>query len=238
MISIIRYSQRLGDVVRCLPLARHLAAQGQRVFIECLDQYHGIFENVSYVRPLRMGLFIPADRVYDLEIWPNRYDAFRASGLTWWQFITGLYPEFAGLEMSIEFDRIGGPEVRAKYGLTEPYSLLCPFGYSQLHPVPLEEFFALQRGLWADGARNYILADRAQKAVLVANGWDEGSLLTAQLADLPALIRDAQNLLTINSAPDIIASAVRKSWHKIPEGNAQDDVRVPGQIIVARHTPL
>ena len=233
-IALIRYHERLGDVVRCLPIARHLANAGFTVYHECLPQYHRIFQNVSYVRPVAPGLGISPDRVYNLQIWPRRYEAFRASGLPWWEFVTSLYDELHGLPLHIEFDALPAHDLRAKYGLPADYSLLCPFGYSQLHPVPPQEFFALHDGLWSEGA-DYILADAHQREQLLDQGWPAAHLLSADLADLPALIRDARHLLTINSAPDIIASAVRETWHKIPEANPQDDVRFPGrQIVVPR----
>lgn len=233
MTALIRYHLRLGDVVRCLALAQHLARQGAFVYVECMPIYHGIFAHVTYARPVVPGHEIRADRVFDLQIWPARYDAFRASGLPWWEFVTGLYPEFRGLPMRIEFDALPTERIAARYGLPDNYALLCPFGYSQMHPVPIGEFMRLRRRLWSDCA-DVVLADPAQRDQLLAQGWPPAALLTAELSDLPAIIRDARHLLTINSAPDIIASAVRTSWHKIPEGNAQDDVKHPGQIIAHR----
>ena len=73
----IKYSQRLGDVLRCLPAAKYLADQGHEVFFDCFDQYHGVFDLVSYVRAGSKG------DVLDLEIWPNRYNDFIKSKKNW-----------------------------------------------------------------------------------------------------------------------------------------------------------
>ena len=49
-VKTIKYSQRLGDVLRCLPAAKYLADQGHEVFFDCFAQYHGVFELTSYVK--------------------------------------------------------------------------------------------------------------------------------------------------------------------------------------------
>ena len=77
----IKYSQRLGDIIRCLPACKYLADQGHEVFFDCLPQYHGIFEMVSYVKVGNKG------DVIDLEIWPNKYQEYRFSGKTWTEFV-------------------------------------------------------------------------------------------------------------------------------------------------------
>ena len=46
----IKYSQRLGDIIRCLPACEYLHSQGHEVFFDCLAQYQGVFEMVSYVK--------------------------------------------------------------------------------------------------------------------------------------------------------------------------------------------
>ena len=84
-LKTIKYSQRLGDIVRCLPAAKYLSEQGHEVFFDCFPQYHGVFELVSYVRPA-VELRLDAE-VLDLEIWPNRYIEYRASGKTWTDFV-------------------------------------------------------------------------------------------------------------------------------------------------------
>ena len=81
MNKCIRYQQRLGDVLRCLPACKYLADQSHEVVLDCYDQYHGVFDLVTYVRP---GT---ADDIIDLEIWPNRYNAFRDSKLSWMDFV-------------------------------------------------------------------------------------------------------------------------------------------------------
>ena len=80
-VKTIKYSQRLGDVLRCLPACKYLADQGHEVFFDCFDQYHGVFDLVSYVKAGNKG------DVLDLEIWPNRYNDFIKSRKTWHDFV-------------------------------------------------------------------------------------------------------------------------------------------------------
>jgi hypothetical protein len=47
----LAYPQRLGDIIRILPIARHFAADGNKVLVECLPPYHEFFDCVSYCRP-------------------------------------------------------------------------------------------------------------------------------------------------------------------------------------------
>lgn len=121
----IKYSQRLGDVLRCLPAAKYLADKGHEVFFDCFAEYHGVFEMTSYVKAgHRQGDII------DLEIWPNRYEAFIKSRKTWHDFVYS-HPEIKGawpIRTDIVLDKLGLDRVK---GMPSKYNLVAPFGISQ-----------------------------------------------------------------------------------------------------------
>jgi hypothetical protein len=227
------YHQRLGDIVRILPIARHLAGQGHEVFIECLPQYHGIFGAVSYVKPSlpeqreRQNF----DRIYELEIWPNRYEDFRRSGKTWGDYVFGIHPEFAGVHRKPEFDLIEENGRLEDYGLTSEVCIFAPFGYSQMRHFRFSDLLKECRRLAS--RRIVILADNAQTKALLDAGVASRDILRARSqADLPRLLRDAAEVFAINSAPCVIAGAVRDWFWHVPSGCAQDDHLTPASRVV------
>ena len=218
------YHMRLGDIIRILPIARCLASQGHSVYVECLEPYWGLFSCVSYARPAR-----PEDRdvmkygrVIDLQIWPRRYDDYRRSGKPWSEFVFGLFPEFAGLDRRPVFDLIGEQPMLAEYGLREPVCLFAPMGYSQGRQYPM--------GALLDACRErtqhriVFLVDALQLGHFRDLGVPDRDMVCARSpAHLPRLIRDAADVFTVNSAPCIIAGAVRQHFWHVPSGVAQDD---------------
>lgn len=224
---VIRYRQRLGDIIRMLPLARHFVQQGRKVIVYCLPQYHGIFDAVSYATP-RFYEKLPTDaELIDLEIWPNRYAAFRASGLTWAQFV---YRDFPGVDSAaIAFDV---PQDVSAYKLPADYCLVSPFGYSQRRRYSWPSVVGMAQDTYGRD-RTRILADVGTATTCIADGWPASLFLCAMTpAHLPALIAGAAEFLTINSAPGIIAGAVRDSYDLLPEGDPQDDWIVPATRVV------
>jgi hypothetical protein len=226
---------RLGDIVAILPATRYLAEAGHEVDFCCYRQYHSLFDAVSYCRSVdtevldRKGDY---RRVYDLEITRREYDAFRASRIKWRNYIYGKYPELEPARlMPPYFDRM--PSV-AEYRLPEGYALASPFGISQVTKVHAgwfrQQCEAISPGPW------HILTDRMPGRRL-----DWGTPLHARsLAHLPALIAGAATFVTINSAPNIIASGVRASWYKVDEPGfgGQDNYEAPGQIILRQPPEL
>lgn len=218
------YHQRLGDIIRVLPIARDLARHGHAVFVECFPQYWGIFDCISYASPSEPEARCRAgfDRVIDLQIWPNRYDEFRMSGKPWGDFVFGLFPEFTHLNQRPDFDRIDDQPTFAEYGMSSDVCLLAAFGYSQgRRHQPAKLIEACRRV-----ARKplVMLADQAQKKHLLELGVPRSMVLCATSAGhLPRLIRDASEMFTINSAPCIIAGAVRSQFWHVSSGVAQDD---------------
>lgn len=224
--------QRLGDIVGCLPAARHLAQASQEVDFCCFPQYHSIFRAVSYCRPVgpevlnRKGDY---QRVYDLEITRREYDAFRASPLRLHDYVYAKYDDMAPARKELPlFDRMADV---TEYHLPERYDLAAPTGISQVPHVDGKWFqqqcLELSKGPW------YILSlDPSSSRA----SW--GTPLHARsLENLPTLIAGATTFVTINSAPNIIAAGVRTSWHQVYEAgfNGQSNYEAPGQIVL--HQP-
>jgi hypothetical protein len=223
---------RLGDIVATLPAARFLVESGDEVDFCCYRQYHSIFDAVSYCRPVgEQALRRKKDyaRVYTFHVTRLQYDAFRASGVKWRDYVYGKYPELEPARAAPPyFDRM--PSID-EYQLPEGYLLASPFGISQVPTIDgnwfRQQCLALAPGPW------YVLTDRRPGRRL-----DWGIPLHARsLAHLPPLIAGAAKFVTINSAPNLIASGVRASWHQVYESGfgGQTNFDCPGQIVL--HQP-
>lgn len=191
----IKYSQRLGDVLRCLPAAKYLADKGHEVFIDCFAQYHGVFEMTSYVKAgHRQG------DVIDLEIWPNRYEAFIKSKKTWHDFVYS-HPEIKGADKTnIVLDKLEPERIR---GMPEKFNLVAPFGISQSDKRnPIEIIVEARKQM---GEKDfYVLCPQEIKI-------DGLNCYTAPtIMDMAKIIRDADGFWAVNSSPVIFASAVRR----------------------------
>ena len=190
----IKYSQRLGDIIRCLPACKYLADQGHEVFFDCLPQYHGIFEMVSYVKVGNKGDII------DLEIWPNKYQEYRFSGKTWTEFVYA-HPEINKADpKDILFDKLDdAPAI----GLPETYNMVAPFGISQGHKRdPLQIIVEARKKCGGD---NFF--------VLCQEGTEIKGLQTYTAPSIPELaraIRGAEEFWSIDSGQMAIAAGVRK----------------------------
>jgi hypothetical protein len=227
---ILKYHQRLGDVIRCLPIARHLAGQGYPVAIECLPQYHSLFDAVSYTIPLAPGHRVKGERI-DLEIWPNRYQAYRASGQLWADFVYGSDPRFAGMDRQVVFDLLNPEPIWGQYGMTKSTALVSPFGYSQM--VKIAPALICQHAFNQYKAPMRVLADPHQAEQCIAAGWSENLFVVAHdIPDLIRILRDAREVMTVTSAPSVICSAVRQSFDLINSGMAQDDISSPAARVV------
>jgi len=205
----IKYSQRLGDVLRCLPAAKYLADKGHEVFIDCFAQYHGVFEMTSYVKAgHRQGDII------DLEIWPNRYEAFIKSKKTWHDFVYS-HPEIKGADKTnIILDRLDSERIK---GMPEKYNLVAPFGISQSDKRnPIEIIVEARKQM---GEKYFYVLCPEGLAISGLNCYTAPTI-----ADMAKIIRDADGFWTINSSPVILASAVRKGKETIfyPERGASE----------------
>lgn len=203
---ILVYHERLGDVCRCLPLARYFAAQGRRVFIECRAEYHGLFRLVSYASPLAPDLRFHGADVIPLQIWPDRFTHFEASGLNWMDYVYAPWPD---CDREIVLDRLDN--LPAVPPTVSDAVLVFPNGYSQRNaPDPLG--VVELAGELFPGVAKGIIGKR-----------ELGGFELPDIPSLVAWIRAAKYVLTVNTAPSIIASAVRESWHHVPDLDPRHD---------------
>lgn len=191
----IKYSQRLGDVLRCLPAAKYLADKGHEVFFDCFAEYHGVFEMTSYVKAgHRQGDII------DLEVWPNKYEAYRKSRKTWTDFVYS-HPEIRGADKTnIVLDNLGTERINK---MPNEYNLVAPFGISQgYRRNPIDIIVDARKKM---GEKDfYVLAPNGI-------GIDGLNCYTAPtIEDMAKVIRDAKEFWAVNSSPVILASIVRR----------------------------
>jgi len=219
-LKTIVYHQRLGDVLQCLPAARYLA-QHDQVQIECRPQYAGVMDLVSYatwVAP-KEGT---GERI-ELEIWPNRYNAFRQSGLSWMDFVY-QHPAIAKADRKIVLDRVpdGPPD-----GLPERYNLLSPLGISQGWNYPTLDILHKADEVIGD----YVIMCE-KKYYFHRMHWSAASIV-----EMAQAIKHAELFMSINSAPIVLASALRQNrpTYFLPQKEqwAQDNVAPwPGRVDV------
>lgn len=214
--KIIKYRERLGDVLRCLPACKYLADQGHEVFFDCFPSYHGVFEMVSYVRP-SVELRIDSE-ILDLEVWPNRYFEYKKSKKPWHDFVYGN-PAIRGADKTnIILDRLGEEPAN---GLPKYYHLIAPFGISQEYK---HNFLTIIQ----DAVREL---GKEKTIILCPPEVKIDGLLTYtanSIEQMAKAIRDADQFWAINSSPIILASAVRrgkesKFWGQ-KEPHEQDNV--------------
>jgi hypothetical protein len=194
-LKTIKYSQRLGDVLRCLPACKYLADQGHEVFFDCFAQYHGVFEMTSYVKAgHRQG------DVLDLEVWPNRYEEYRKSRKSWTDFVYSN-PEIKGADKAnIILDKL---DEKLADGLPEKYHLIAPFGISQgYRRNPLEIIQTAAKELGKDNI-----------VILCPPDFQIQGLATytaPSVEQMAKAVRGADEFWAINSAPILLANATRR----------------------------
>jgi hypothetical protein len=221
--KIIKYQQRLGDVLRCLPACKYLADQGHEVFFDCFEQYHGVFDLVSYAKPLDKT---PWDaEVIDLEIWPNRYADFLKSKKPWHDFVYS-HPAIKDADKkNIVFDKL---DDRPAAGLPEKYNLIAPFGISQTYKRnPLELIQTAAKELGKD---NIIILCPPEFQIQGLNTYTAPSV-----EQMVKAIRGADEFWAVNSSPIIIASAVRREkesrfWGEKNEAEVQNVFEFEGLV--------
>lgn len=226
MRYIVRYDQRLGDILMSLPACQHLARRGHDVQFFTAPQYRSVFQLVSYVRWTDDCQPREGECLLDLRIFPPRWNDFRTCGLSWRKFVYGLYPEILEAEtLPICFDR---QIPAADYGLPDDYTLISPFGHSQLKRPSIEWFVETVRKITGHTRNLYILSE----SPLVNS--DFPSVTVTSLAHLPEIIRRAREFFTINSAPSIIASVVRTHYYHVyqPDYDGQDNFEAASQTVL------
>lgn len=194
MITLV-YRQRLGDILQMLPAAKYLNDSGKGpVFIHCQEQYRVTLDLVTYADWTES----PKGEVIDLEIWPDRYADFRQSKQSWMDFIYAD-PRIIEADRAIVLDNL--PD-RPASGLSGNYNLLAADGISQGFRYPLQ--FCIDRAREQLGEFT-ILHAPSPMAFYAVPHWSAPSIV-----DLALAIRDARHFMCINSAPAILASAVRR----------------------------
>lgn len=211
-LKTIKYSQRLGDILRCLPAAKFLAEQGHEVFFDCQAQYQGVFEMTSYVKAGHNQ-----GEILDLEIWPDKYEVFIKSKKPWHDFVYS-HPEIKGAKRTeIVLDLL---DERPAEGLPEKYHLIAPFGISQSHKHnPLD---IIQMAAKELGKDNITVLCPPEVRI-------EGlkTYTAPTIEQLARAVRGADEFWAINSAPIILASAVRhgkesKFWGEQGDSEVQN----------------
>lgn len=212
---VIAYHMRLGDVARCLPIAKHFHDQGHEVYFECAAAYHGLFEMVDYCQPVPPRNDIKADRRLDLQIWPDKFAAFESSGKNWSDFVYGLFPEGAEIDRQITLR----PPAIVVPLMVKDCTLVFPTGYSQAAPIPPGDVL--------------LMAHRIGNPVVAIGKQEHGMMELQSIEVMCAWIRYAKQVLTINTSASILASALRKSWIHISD-KPNHDFRHPNQIRIER----
>jgi hypothetical protein len=215
---LIVYHERLGDIARCLPLARHFAGEGYDVQFECRPEYHDLFSLVTYCTPTPPNI----DRSYfeeviDLQIWPTRFADFTARGLNWMDYI---YEPWPTCDRQIVFDHL--PKQSDVPEWVWSSILAFPSGYSQRNPP---------NPGWVIGMAHKLNPGRP---VCILGKRDLGCYELASIPQLVAWLAAAHDVVTVNSAASILCSAVRESWHHVPDLDPIHDWQHLKQIVIAR----
>lgn len=172
---------------------------------------------MTYARPVNPGE--PREgyaHVYDLQIWPNRFENFESRGLNWMDYI---YEPWPWVRREIVLDA-WEPEYVPEW--VREACLVFPNGYSQRNPPD---------------PRNVIL--QAHKLfpaspVVVVGKKDLGCFELTGVCELVDWLAAAKCVLTVNTAASILASAVRDSWHHIPDLDPRHDWQHPRRKVVER----
>jgi len=221
--KVIKYQQRLGDVLRCLPACKYLADQGHGVLFDCFEQYHGVFDMVSYAKP--MGAIPFNADIIDLEIWPTRYGQFIKSKKPWHEFVYSDPRIKDADKTNIVLDRL---DEKSALGLPGKYNLIAPFGLSQTHKRnPLELIQAAAKELGKD---NIIILCPQDIQIQGLKTYTAPSV-----EQMAKAIRGADEFWAINSSPIILASAVRRDkesrfWGEKNEAEVQNVFHFEGLV--------
>jgi hypothetical protein len=194
---LLVYHLRLGDIARCLPIAKHFADRGHHVYFECNQEYHGLFQMVDYCRPLFPNTFREHfDRVIDLQVWPEKFDDFKNGDKTWDEFVFGLLPEGKDIDRQIYLSTpaiVTPPEIKDM--------VICfPCGFSQVKKHEIRNVIA---------AAHIVAKGRP---VLLIGKEEHGLKQLDSIEEMCAYIKNAGDVVTINTSASILASAFRDKW--------------------------
>jgi hypothetical protein len=206
---------RLGDIVHTLPIAYHYHSLGWEVDYECADQYHSLFDLVDYARPvLADDRRSDYDDAVNLQVWPDRFVEWQESGLTLFDFV---YRRFDGVDRTIRL--APAPHIDVPESVASS-TLVFPAGHSSTtkhHP----------KLVWATAECRW-----PNDPIIVLGEVAHGLTPVPSIPHLVEYIRRAKNVLTVNSAPTIIASAVRDSYHHVQEPVWREDWNSSKQVSI------
>ena len=159
----------------------------------------------------------------DFQIWPNRYNEYRNSGQSYVDFMYS-HSALMGVDRKLILDRVpDGPPS----GLPDQYNLLAPLGISQAWNYPTLDILQKAEELMGD----YVIMCERQY-YFYKRHWTAQSVV-----EMAQAIKHADKFMTINSAPAVLASALRqdRQTYFIPQKErwAQDNVAPwPGRVDV------
>jgi len=206
---------RLGDIVHTLPIAYHYHQLGWSVDYECADQYHSLFDLVDYARPvLADDRRSDYDDAINLQVWPDRFVEWQESGLTLFDFV---YRRFDGVDRTIRL--APAPHIDVPESVSAS-TLVFPAGHSTSTKQYPELVLITAQKKWPDDP------------IIVLGEAAHGLTPVPSIPHLVEYIRRAKNVLTINTAPTIIASAVRDSYYHIWEPVWREDWTSPNQVSI------
>ena len=197
---------RLGDIVHTLPIAYHYHQLGWEVDYECEEKYHSLFDLVDYARPVQADdRRSDYDDAVNLQVWPTQYEEWLKTGMKLFDFV---YRRFDGVDRTIRL--APAPHIDVPESVSSA-TLVFPLGYSnptQHHP---DLVIATAKCRWPNDP------------IIILGEAAHGLTPVPSIPHLVEYIRRAKNVLTINSAPSIIASAVRDSYHHVQEPVWRED---------------
>jgi hypothetical protein len=180
------------------PACQFLAQQGHTVEYACHPSFASIFECISYAKFVDPNVPHPHDRKLDFNI-----------GLLDCKLQDYIYEKIPAIAPAkrrpVVFDVSVTPE---DYGLPKDYILISPFGYCQPRKPSPEWFVHVVKNRIGGSLPIYALTDRPLPCPVP-------TITARRLSHLPALIRNATEFFTINSAPTVIAAAVRSRYYHV-----------------------
>lgn len=206
---------RLGDIVHTLPIAYHYHLIGWQVDYECNDQYHSLFDLVDYARPVRADdRRSDYDDAMNLQVWPDRFVEWQESGLTLFDFV---YRHSDEVDRTIRL--APAPHIDVPESVSAS-TLIFPGGHSTPTKHHPELVIATAKCTWP------------KDPIIVLGEAAHGLTPVPSIPHLVEYIRRAKNVLTINTAPTIIASAVRNSYHHVCEPVWNENWTNPNQVSI------
>lgn len=218
MKYLFKAKKKLGDTLLCMPSCLQLFRQGHEVWIDCPEEWHSIFSLVSYTRPWIPGHSPIPDQIFDVNTTNfGRCKSTLNNFISDWFKIEGV-PNGS----TVLFDReIPKPD----YGLPKGYTLISPFGYSQAVKTSIECLLEeVKYRLGGSRKDIFCLTDKPRDT----NGIP--TVTAGRVDHLPHLIAEAGEFFTINSAPAIIAAAVRMRPYFLIAETGYDDEDIAKRI--------